>query len=42
MDPWLVLFLTVTWAGPIGLGILLAGLGVYYWGRAQKTKAEQK
>jgi len=42
MDMWLVLFLSVTWAGPIGLGFLLAGLGVFYWGQAQKAKTEQK
>jgi hypothetical protein len=44
MDPrlFILLFLTITWAGPVGLGFLLAGLGVFYWGQAQKAKAEQK
>ena len=32
------------WGGPIGLGIFLAGLGVYYWGRGyhEKSKKEKK
>lgn len=42
MSEWLVLFLAITWAGPIGLGILLAGLGVFFWGQAQKEKAEKQ
>jgi hypothetical protein len=44
MDPklFVLVFLTVTWGGPIGLGIMMAGLGVFYWGQAQKAKAEQK
>ena len=40
MDSWLVMFLTLTWAGPVGLGVFLAGLGVYYWGRAQSRRAK--
>lgn len=39
MDLWLILFLLLFWSGPIGLGIFLAGLGVYYWGVAQKKMA---
>lgn len=39
MDTWLVLFLSLFWAGPIGLGVFLAGLGVYHWGSAQAKKA---
>ena len=44
MEPrtFVVLFLTITWAGPMGLGLFLAGLGVYYWGRAQDRKAKQE
>ena len=42
MDMWIVLFLTKAWVGPIGLGFLLMGLGVFYWEQAQKVKSEQK
>jgi hypothetical protein len=41
MDIWLVLFLSICWGGPIGLGIFLCGLGVFYWGKAQSDKANQ-
>jgi hypothetical protein len=40
METWLVLFLSISWGGPIGLGILLMGLGVFYWGKAQEKKAK--
>jgi hypothetical protein len=40
MDPWLVLFLSLFWCGPIGLGFFLMGVGVYYWGKAQNHKTE--
>ena len=44
MDPMLfvLVIITISWGGPIGLGIMLAGLGIYYWGQAQKEKAGQK
>jgi hypothetical protein len=42
MDMWLMLFLILFWSGPIGLGVFLAGLGVYYWGMAQKRASEKK
>ena len=38
MDSWLLHFLTMSWGGPIGLGIFLAGLGVFFWGSAQAKK----
>lgn len=39
MNEWLALFLVLFWCGPVGLGIFLMGLGVYYWGRAQAAKS---
>ena len=36
---FIIWFMTITWAGPIGLGFLLMGLGVYYWGRSLYQKA---
>jgi hypothetical protein len=39
MPEWLVWFLLLSWGGPIGLGIFLAGLGVYYWGLSRRTAA---
>ena len=42
MELWMVLLISITWGGPIGLGIMLMGLGVFYWGQAQKAKTEQK
>jgi hypothetical protein len=38
----IISMVTISWGGPIGLGIFLMGLGVLYWGTAQKQKAEQK
>jgi hypothetical protein len=35
MEGWLLQFLTMSWGGPIGLGVFLAGLGVFFWGSAQ-------
>ena len=40
MDTWLVMFLSLFWCGPIGLGVFLAGLGVFYWGKAQFGKGK--
>jgi hypothetical protein len=40
MSAWLVIFLILFWCGPIGLGIFLAGLGVFYWGKAQAGTAK--
>lgn len=34
---WLVLF----WSGPIGIGMFLAGLGVFFWG-VSKVQASSK
>lgn len=39
MDTWLTLFLVLFWCGPVGLGIFLMGLGVYYWGRSRAREA---
>ncbi len=41
MDMWTVVFLVLFWPGPIGLGIFLACIGVYYWGLAKKKEAEK-
>ena len=30
MPEWLIWFLILSWGGPLGLGVLLAGLGVFY------------
>jgi len=38
MNTWLVQFLLFFWCGPIGLGIFLAGLGVFLWGKAQLSR----
>jgi len=35
MDSGLAMFVLLFWTGPIGLGVFLAGLGVFYWGRAK-------
>ncbi|MCB0159582.1 MAG: hypothetical protein KDD83_15725 [Caldilineaceae bacterium] len=40
MQEWLLWFLILFWSGPIGLGIFLAGLGVYYWGRSLDRKSK--
>ena len=39
MPEWLVWFGLFFWSGPVGLGIFLAGLGVFYWGQAQLKKS---
>ena len=41
MPAWLVQFMLFSWGSPIGLGILLAGLGVFFWGQGQLKKAEK-
>ena len=38
MPEWLVWFMILSWGGPIGLGFLLAGLGVFLWGQGQAKK----
>ena len=38
---FIIWFLTVTWAGPIGIGFLLMGLGVFYWGRSLYKRADR-
>jgi hypothetical protein len=35
---FMLVILTVSWASPIGLGILLIGLGVYNWGKSRQSK----
>jgi hypothetical protein len=42
MDSWLVAFLVLFWTGPIGLGVFLAGLGVYYWGMSRYRLSKQE
>jgi hypothetical protein len=42
MDPWLVAFLVLFWPGPIGLGIFLMGLGVYYWGLSKNRESKRE
>jgi len=42
MDQWQVLFVLLFWTGPIGVGIFLMALGVYYWGKAQAQGTERK
>jgi hypothetical protein len=41
MPDWIVWFGIFFWSGPIGLGVFLAGLGVFYWGQGQLKKAEK-
>jgi hypothetical protein len=38
---FVLVFMILSWAGPIGLGIFLAGLGVYYWGRSLYEKSKK-
>lgn len=40
---FVILFMILSWGGPIGLGALLAGLGIYYWGNShdRRSKLEQ-
>lgn len=38
---FVVWFLTLSWGGPIGLAIFLAGLGIYYWGRSLYNKSKK-
>jgi hypothetical protein len=42
MPEWLFWFLILSWGGPIGLGVLLAGLGVFYWGQGQAKRAQKE
>lgn len=28
-------FMTLSWGSPIGIGVLLAGLGLFFWGLAK-------
>jgi hypothetical protein len=41
MPEWLFWFLILFWPGPIGLGIFLAGLGVFLWGRSREIEARK-
>ena len=36
-----LVILALSWGGPIGLGILLIGLGVFYWGRSLDLKSKR-
>jgi hypothetical protein len=38
---FMIIILTVSWGSPIGLGILLAGLGVFYWGKSLEMKSKK-
>jgi hypothetical protein len=33
--------LVLSWGSPIGLGVMLAGLGVYYWGKSTLDKKKE-
>jgi len=35
-----LVILALSWGSPIGLGILLTGLGVFYWGRSLDSKSK--
>ena len=43
MNPqeFVLVILAVSWGSPIGLGILLIGLGVFYWGRSLDSKSKK-
>jgi hypothetical protein len=43
MNPFdfVTMILTLSWGSPIGLGFLLMGLGVFYWGRSLDKKSKQ-
>ena len=34
----IIVILAVSWGSPIGLGVLLMGLGVYNWGKSQTRR----
>lgn len=40
---FVILFMILSWGGPIGLGVFLGGLGIYYWGNShdRRSKLEQ-
>jgi len=42
MDLWLVLLISVSWGGPIGLGIFFMGVGVLWWVSIQDRISKQK
>jgi hypothetical protein len=42
MPEWLIWFLILFWCGPIGLGVFLAGLGIFYWGQSHARKSKQQ
>ena len=35
-----LVILVLSWGSPIGSGILLTGLGVFYWGRSLDSKSK--
>jgi hypothetical protein len=43
MNPqeFVLVILALSWGSPIGLGILLIGLGVFYWGRSLDSKSKK-
>ena len=36
-----LVILALSWGSPIGLGILLIGLGVFYWGRSLDLQSKK-
>ena len=41
MPEWLIWFLIFSWGGPLGLGVFLAGMGVFYWGQSRMKQAQK-
>ena len=43
MNPqdFVMVILALSWGSPIGLGILLIGLGVFYWGRSLDLQSKK-
>ena len=37
----IMVILALSWGSPIGLGILLIGVGVFYWGRNLDLKSKK-
>jgi hypothetical protein len=36
-----IVILAVSWGSPIGLGVFLIGLGVFYWGKSLEMKSKK-
>ena len=41
LQEFVLVILALSWGSPIGLGILLIGLGVFYWGRSLDSKSKK-